>query len=101
MKDEDEVQVLEAERSFGLFKKVKRRSTRTRDVPNNRGRKWFRDQLGLTTVLTGISVIGGLSSETWVGLNLLSLPVTVYYARENYSVLSSDDVEDVGDEEDE
>jgi len=85
---DDDIEVIKAENTTGFSKKQKK--TITQNVLNNRGRKWFRDQLGLTTVISGVAFLSGLSFDTWLGMNLLCLPVTAYYAKKNYSPLSKE-----------
>jgi hypothetical protein len=91
----EDIEVIDSEVGAGLFRR--QRKTITSTPLNNRGRKWLRDQLGLGLVISGIGLLSGFSFETWLGINLLSIPVTVYYARNRYQPLSEDLRE--GDEE--
>lgn len=88
MSDTEDIEVIDPERTAGLFKK--RRKTITQVVPNRRGQKWLRDQFGLSLVISGVGLLSGFSWETWLGINLLSIPVTVYYARNQYQPLSEE-----------
>jgi len=80
--DTEDIEVTDPEVGAGLFNL------------NNRGRRWLRDQLGLGLVISGIGLLSGFSWETWFGITLLSIPVTVYYARNRYQPLSEDLRED-------
>lgn len=91
----EDVEVIDSEVGAGLFRR--QRKTITQAALNNRGRKWLRDQLGLGLVISGVGLLSGFNWETWLGINLLSIPVTVYYARSQYEPLSEDFRE--GDEE--
>lgn len=82
MTDTEDIEVTDPEVGAGLFNL------------SNRGRKWLRDQLGLGFVISGIGLLSGFSWETWFGITLLSIPVTVYYARNRYQPLSEDLRED-------
>jgi len=93
---EGEVEIIEPKSSTSFFKK--QRKTIDQIVPNNRGRKWIRDQLSVTTVITGVAFLSGISLKSWFGINVLSLPVTAYYARRNYDVLS-DEMKEIGDQD--
>lgn len=96
MTETEDIEVIDPEVGAGLFRR--QRKTITQSALNNRGRKWLRDQLGLGLVVSGIGLLSGFSWETWAGINLLSIPVTVYYARSQYQPLSEDLVEKDGEE---
>jgi len=96
MTETEDIEVIEPEVGAGLFKRQRR--TGKESPLNNRGRKWLRDQLGLGLVISGIGLLSGFSWETWFGITLLSIPVTVYYARNRYQPLSEDLREDDGEE---
>ena len=89
----EEVEILESETGVGGLLK-RQRKTIERNVLNNRGSKWFRDQLGVTTLISGVGLLAGVSIEFWLGLNLISLPVTFYHAKTEYKPLKKKFKED-------
>jgi hypothetical protein len=85
--DSEVEEILNEEKGAGLFKRQRKVTELEQDVLNNRGKKWLRDQLGVTAVISGIGLLVGVSAEFWLGINLLSIPVTVYHARKKYEAL--------------